>query len=170
MTEEKRHKEHKETVKERALENRLAAAEERCQEYLNDLKRLQAEFENYRKRAQREQAELMSSAAAHLVKRLLPVVDDLDRALGAAEEHAGNEHLLDGLKLVQTHFMKVLEDEGVIRIEAGGEQFDPRLHEAVMGVASNDAAEGEVVEVVRSGYLLGDKVLRTALVKVAHGA
>jgi len=133
-------------------------------EYLEALQRLKAEFDNYRKRAARDQESLVARAHERLVKELLPVLDDLGRALEAAEEHEEGK-LEEGVKLVQRALSDVLRREGVSEIEADA-RFDPHVHEALLTQPS-DADEGTVIEVVQKGYRLGDRVLRPARVVVA---
>ena len=145
-------------------DDRLAAAEAKAQEHLDDLKRLAAEFENYKKRTAREQASLSARAAERLVKELLPIVDDLERALVAAEEHQ-EAQLEEGVRLVHRQLAAALEREGLAEIEVDG-KFDPHVHEALLSQPS-DADEGNVIEVLQKGYRLGDRVLRPARVVVA---
>jgi molecular chaperone GrpE len=147
-----------------SLEQRLASAEAEAATHLNDLKRLAAEFENYRKRVAREQESLSMRAAERLVKELLPIVDDLERALEAAEEHE-EAKLEEGVRLVHRQLASVLEREGLAEIETDG-KFDPHVHEALLSQPS-DAEEGSVTEVLQKGYKLGDRVLRPARVVVA---
>ena len=147
-----------------SLEQRLASAEAEAETHLNDLKRLAAEFENYRKRVAREQAALSSRAAERLVKELLPIVDDLERALEAAEEHE-EAKLEEGVRLVHRQLASALEHEGLAVIETDG-KFDPHVHEALLSQPS-EADEGSVIEVLQKGYRLGDRVLRPARVVVA---
>ena len=148
-------------------DDRLAAAEAKAEEHLNDLKRLAAEFENYKKRAAREQAGLSTRAAERLVKELLPIVDDLERALEAAEEHE-EAKLEEGVRLVHRQLASALEREGLAEIETNG-KFDPHVHEALLSQPS-EADEGSVIEVLQKGYRLGDRVLRPARVVVAAAA
>src|SRR5213596_3091609 len=145
-------------------DDRLAAAEAKAEEHLNDLKRLAAEFENYKKRTAREQASLSTRATEHLVKELLPIVDDLERALEAAEEHE-EVKLEEGVRLVHRQLASALEREGLAEIETNG-KFDPHVHEALLSQPS-EADEGSVIEVLQKGYRLGDRVLRPARVVVA---
>jgi len=147
-----------------SLEQRLASAEAEAETHLNDLKRLAAEFENYRKRVAREQAALSSRAAERLVKELLPIVDDLERALEAAEEHE-EAKLEEGVRLVHRQLASALEREGLAEIQTDG-KFDPHVHEALLSQPS-EADEGSVIEVLQKGYRLGDRVLRPARVVVA---
>lgn len=131
-------------------------------DYLDDLKRLQAEFDNYRKRAIREQTELAGRAGARLVERLLPVLDNFDRAL----EHTND----DGMVLVHKELISVLESEGLATIEALGAPFDPNLHEAVESHEDEGVSEPTVVMVYRTGYEFKGRVLRPAMVVVARPA
>jgi molecular chaperone GrpE len=146
------------------LEEQVAALEAERDEHLNDLKRVAAEFENYRKRVLRDQESMVARAHERLVKELLPVLDDLERALAAAEEHE-EARLEEGVRLVHRELADALAREGLAEIETNG-VFDPHVHEALLSQPS-EAAEGSVLEVVQKGYRLGDRVLRPARVVVA---
>jgi molecular chaperone GrpE len=126
--------------------------------------RLAADFDNYRKRVAREYAEVTARANERLVKELLPVLDDLGRALVAADEHE-EAKLAEGVQLVHRQLSALLEREGVAEIETNG-RFDPHVHEALLSQPS-DREEGTVLEVVQKGYRVGDHVLRPARVIVA---
>jgi molecular chaperone GrpE len=145
-------------------EQRLEALAAERDEYLNDLKRVAAEFENYRKRAARDQADFALRANERLVKELLPVLDDLGRALEAAEKHE-EVKLEEGVRLVHRQLAETLRKEGLAEIETDG-KFDPHVHEALLTQPS-EAPEGSVIDVVQKGYRLGDRVLRPARVVVA---
>jgi molecular chaperone GrpE len=145
---------------------RLEEAEKTRDEYLADLQRLAAEFENYRKRATRDQERLVAHAHERLVRELLPVLDDLERALEAAERHE-EAALVDGVKLVEQSLRKALVKEGLVEIETDG-PFDPHVHEALLTQPRDEAEPGSVLEVVQRGYRLGDKVVRPARVIVAE--
>jgi molecular chaperone GrpE len=147
-----------------SLEERLAEAEAKAEEHLDRLQRLAAEFDNYRKRTARDQEALVARAAERLVKDLLPVLDDLERALEAAEAHE-EAKLEEGVALVQRSLADALRKEGLEEIPTDG-AFDPHVHEALLSQPS-DAAEGSVIEVLQKGYRLGDRVLRPARVVVA---
>jgi molecular chaperone GrpE len=149
---------------ETTLEEQVAALESERDEHLNDLKRVAAEFENYRKRVARDQESLVARAHERLVKELLPVLDDLERALAAAEEHEESK-LEDGVRLVYANLKAALDREGLAEIETNG-SFDPHVHEALLSQPS-EAEEGSVIEVVQKGYKLGDRVVRPARVVVA---
>jgi molecular chaperone GrpE len=125
---------------------------------------LQADFENYRKRAARDQEALVARAGERIVKELLPILDDLERALAAAESHAEAE-LEEGVKLVHRQLEQLLEREGLAPVETDG-KFDPHVHEALLTQPS-ESEEGSVIEVLQKGYRLGDRVLRPARVVVA---
>jgi molecular chaperone GrpE len=150
--------------RELTLEEQLAALEAERDEHLNDLKRVAAEFENYRKRVLRDQESLVARAHERLVKELLPVLDDLERALAAAEEHE-EATLEEGVRLVHRELADALAREGLAEIETNG-VFDPHVHEALLSQPS-DHDVGSVLEVVQKGYRLGDRVLRPARVVVA---
>ena len=156
--------EHPADATEQTIEERLAALEAERDEYLNDLKRVAAEFENYRKRVLRDQESLVARAHGRLVRELLPVLDDLERALAAAEEHE-EAKLEEGVRLVHRELKASLDREGVAEIETDG-HFDPHVHEALLSQPS-EAEEGSVLEVLQKGYKLGDHVLRPARVVVA---
>jgi molecular chaperone GrpE len=142
----------------------LAEATRERDEYLDALQRLKAEFDNYRKRTAREQLELTSRAAQRLVNELLPVLDDLERALAAAEEHE-EAKLEDGVRLVHRSLVDALQKEGLAEIETDG-AFDPNVHEALLSQPDDEKEPGQIVDVLQKGYRLGDRVLRPARVIV----
>jgi molecular chaperone GrpE len=135
-------------------------------EYLDTLQRLKAEFDNYRKRAAREQSDIRSRAAERLVKELIPVLDDLERALDAAEEHE-EAKLEEGVRLVQRALADALQREGLAEIETNG-KFDPHIHEALLSQPDDELESGTVLQVLQKGYRLGDKVIRPARVIIAE--
>jgi molecular chaperone GrpE len=134
--------------------------------YLDLAQRVQADFENYRKRAAREQEGLVAHAHERLVRELLPVLDDLERALEAAERHE-EAQLVEGVKLVEKSLRAALAKEGLTEIDTDG-PFDPHVHEALLTQSSDGAEPGSVLEVVRRGYRVGDRVVRPARVIVAE--
>ena len=149
-----------------SLEERLAEVEKERDERLDDLQRVAAEFDNYRKRVARDQESLAARAHERLVKELLPVLDDLERALEAAAEHE-EAKLEDGVRLVHRELQEALAKEGLEEIETSG-HFDPHVHEALLSQPS-DEDEGAILEVLQKGYRLGDQVLRPARVVVSQG-
>jgi molecular chaperone GrpE len=142
----------------------VAALQAERDELFDRLLRLAAEFDNFRKRAAREHGEVMARANERLVKELLPILDDLGRALDAAAEHEAVK-LEEGVRLVHRSLADLLAKEGLAEIETDG-KFDPHVHEALLSQPS-DEEEGSVIEVVQKGYKLGDHVLRPARVVVA---
>jgi molecular chaperone GrpE len=149
------------------LSERLEQVEAERDEYLDHLKRLAADFENYRKRAVRDQESLVARAHERLVKELLPVLDDLERALEAAEQHE-EARLEEGVRLVHRELKDALTKEGLVEIDSDG-QFDPHVHEALLSQPSAEG-DGAILEVIQKGYRLGDRVLRPARVVVSQGA
>jgi molecular chaperone GrpE len=147
-------------------EERLAEVERERDEYLDDLKRVAADFENYRKRVARDQEGLVARAHERLVKELLPVLDDLERALEAAAQHE-EAKLEEGVRLVHRELVEALTREGLVEVETDG-QFDPHVHEALVSQPS-EQEDGSVIEVLQKGYRLGDRVLRPARVVVSQG-
>jgi len=135
-------------------------------EYLDALLRLKAEFENYRKRVARDQGNLVARASERLVKQLLPVLDDLERALVAASEHE-EAKLAEGVQLVHRALADALASEGLVEVDTDGD-FDPHTQEALLAQPS-DEKEGAVIQVLQKGYKLGDHVLRPARVVVSSG-
>jgi molecular chaperone GrpE len=131
-------------------------------EYLDALQRLKAEFDNYRKRVARDQQETAARAHERLVRELVPVLDDLERALA----HEGN--LEDGVRLIHRQLDEALTKEGLVEVETAG-MFDPHTQEALLAQPS-DEAEGTVIEVLQKGYRLGDLVLRPARVVISQGS
>ena len=142
----------------------LGALQAERDELFDRLQRLAAEFDNFRKRAAREQGEVIARANERLVKELLPVLDDLGRALESAADHE-EAKLEEGVSLVHRELRDALTREGLQEIETDG-RFDPHVHEALLSQPS-DAAEGSVIDVVQKGYRLGDRVLRPARVVIA---
>jgi molecular chaperone GrpE len=142
-----------------------ATLSERDDRYL----RLAADFENFRRRTAQELADRSRYANGDAARALLPVLDNLQRAVDHASEDSG-EAFLDGLRLVVRQFQEALASLGVSPIEAVGEAFDPKLHEAVTGVESEDVERDTVVDELQRGYRLHDRVIRPAMVRVAHPA
>jgi molecular chaperone GrpE len=150
-----------------ALQKELEAARAKAAENLDGWQRERAAFTNYKKRVEREQADLYQSATARVIARYLDVLDDFDRALKDRPAEGDAAQWAEGILLIYRKFQNVLEAEGVARVEAEGREFDPALHEAVMHEDSEAHASGHVTEVLRHGYKVGERVIRPALVKVA---
>ncbi len=153
----------RETEKHETEEREDGAAEWR-DKYL----RLQAEFDNYRKRTLREKMDLVASGGADVLKCMLSVLDDVHRAVAASEKSDDIASLREGERLVAQKFEDALRQRGVVEIEACGKEFDPDFHEAVARFAAGEDKKGLVIDVVQRGYMLGDKVLRYAKVVVGE--
>ena len=148
------------------LIEQLAEAERERDQFKNMAMRALADLENYKRRAAEEQAELRRSANAELIRKLLEVVDNFDRALEMLPANAA-DGWHEGLSLVRRNLMNILETEGVSKIEAAGKTFDPWEHEAVFHQETGDAEDGVIIAVTREGYRLHDRVLRASQVIVA---
>ena len=133
------------------------------------LLRLQADFDNFRKRTQREKSEIHHRVTEDLMRELLSVLDHLDLALDAAVQHRASGPVIEGVKLVSEQLLAALRKHGLTPVDASGEEFDPRTHEAISHVASADVPANRVLTQVRRGYLLGSRLLRAAQVVVSSG-
>jgi molecular chaperone GrpE len=149
-----------------AIENLRKLAAERDQ-YLDMAQRMRAEFENYQKRAQRERDLERKYALAPLALDLLPVLDNLERALAAAQKSGESGPLVEGVALVQNQFLETFKRHGITRIEALGQPFDPNIHQAVMQQPSAEIEPGRVAHVLEQGFMHHDRVLRPAKVIVS---
>jgi len=145
---------------------RVQDAERERDKHLDDLRRVAADFDNYRKRVVREQAQILARSGERVVAKLLPVLDDLERALEAAEHHE-EAKVLEGVRMTKDALAGVLASEGVEEIATEG-PFDPHVHEALMIQPAEGVEPGHVVQVVQRGYRIGDAVLRPARVVVAE--
>ena len=130
------------------------------------LLRSAAEFDNYRKRTERERRELSDAVAADLIRDLLPIIDDLERAL-VASEGTGDPGLRSGVELIHRQLLEALRRRGAEPLQVLGEDFDPSWHEALASEPAGDRRDGEIVEEVRRGYRIGSRLIRPALVRVA---
>ncbi|MDD5565790.1 MAG: nucleotide exchange factor GrpE [Candidatus Omnitrophica bacterium] len=148
--------------------NRLKEEAAKASEYWDRLLRLQADFENTRKRLERERADFIRFANEGLISELLNVLDDLERAVELAQtKHEDLPAFLKGVEMILAHLYELLKKNGVKPIEAKGKQFDPHFHEAMLQVQDGAVAENSVVEELQKGYLLHDRVIRTVKVKVS---
>lgn len=151
----------------RKRDREIAALKTENAQLKDQLLRKAAEFDNFRKRKERELLESFSMAKAELIKKILPALDDLDRALQAAGEKKDIYALIQGIELVSKAFHKILEDENVQMIEAVGKEFDPEIHEAMMQMEKEGVEPNIVLEEMQKGYRHGDRVLRPARVIVS---
>jgi molecular chaperone GrpE len=149
------------------LKIQLEAEQARSEEYLDLLRRTQADFINYKRRTSQEQNEGRVSAQAAVLAQILPVLDDLGRALQAVPPELSDNSWVQGILLVAKRLTNVLDQLGVRPLGQSGEKFDPRWHEAVTREARSDVPEGTILQVFRPGYTLGDRIIRPAQVAVA---
>lgn len=149
-----------------ALLKQLEEAESRASEYKDGWMRAQAEFQNYRKRIERDNELMYVSMKGDIIKKVLPILDDLERALQNRPYDSGA--WVNGIELIQKKLVSILEAEGVQIIEAQGAAFDPNYHEAISHEPADGFESGHVIAVVQNGYLLGERVIRPALVRVAQ--
>jgi molecular chaperone GrpE len=147
------------------LKKKLEEAEAKTSEYKDSWLRSQAEFQNYRKRQERDNEMMYNSMKGDIIKKVLPVLDDLERAL---QNRSADDPWANGIELVARKFQNILESEGVRKIEAIGTEFDPNFHEAISHEPANGAQSGHVIGVVQNGYMIGERVIRPALVRVAQ--
>ena len=147
------------------LESQLAEARAQVAEYKDGWQRSVAEFQNYRRRMEADKAETYQTAVGSIIKRYLPVLDDLERALGARPADLA---WADGVELICRKLQFILEAEGLKRIEADGQKFDPNIHEAIAQEPAEGVESGTVIGIVRNGYMLGERVIRPAIVRVAQ--
>jgi molecular chaperone GrpE len=154
-------------AKVKELEEELEAEQEKAKEYLNRLKYLQADFENYRKRVEREVQEAVQRSNEKLVACLIDIIDDLESAISAGETTENIDALLEGIKMVHKNLDRLLEKEGLERLECVGQAFDPNIHEVLSEIPTKDLESGTVIEEARKGFMFKGKVLRPSIVKIA---
>ena len=150
------------------LHQKLAEKAEEAEENYTRLLRLAADMENLRKRQERERAELVQFANENLIKELLPVVDNLERALDHGRQLSAPKALLEGIEMVHHGFLKVLDRFGVTAHDSLGQQFDPAFHNAMMQEEAPDVPDGSVTKELQKGYLMNQRLLRPAMVVVAR--
>ena len=152
-------------VKWDALQSQLAEAESKASEYKDGWARSQAEFQNYKRRIERDNALTYAGMKGDIIKKVLPALDDLERAL---QNRPADDSWANGVELIARKLQNILESEGVKRIEAKGAAFDPNFHEAITHEPSDEVESEHVIDVVQNGYMLGERVIRPALVRVAQ--
>jgi molecular chaperone GrpE len=148
-----------------ALQTRVKEAEAKAAENLDGWQRSQAEFINYKNRVQRDRELDYASMKGDIIRKILPVLDDLERSLAHRPE---GDSWANGMELIARKFQNILEAEGVKRIEATGQPFDPNFHEAISSEPSEEVESGHVIAVMQNGYMLGERVIRPAMVRVAQ--
>ena len=154
-------------VGEASLDAQLTEAKSKADEYLDGWQRARAEFTNYRKRADKERDDAYQNGAVDTLGKLIPVLDDLDRAMGNVPADKANDEIIKGFTLIHRKLTTLLESTGIKIVNPVGEEFNPAYHEAIGHDESSTVPSGHVSTVLQKGYLYGDKVLRPALVRVA---
>jgi molecular chaperone GrpE len=150
------------------LRKQLQAKEQEAKDHYEARLRIQAEFENYRKRQEKELGNFRKYAHENVIREIIPIVDDFERAIGAAEQTHNLEDFLKGVELIFNKFLDALQKKGVKEIEAAkGQPFNPEIHEAVMQMETDDVAEGTIAQVFEKGYYLYERVIRAPKVGVA---
>lgn len=147
------------------IEKKLKTKTKEAADYLETLQMLKADFENYKKRMMKEQAYFVQTANEGLIVKMLPVLDNFERALYLSEELKEHQNIFKGFEMIYGELLDVLEKEGVKEVAASGE-FDPSIHEAVMQVNEEGFSDNEVVDVLRKGYMYKERLIRPAMVKV----
>lgn len=151
-----------------SLREEWEKAQAQSEEYLEGWQRARADFANYKKRIEREQKDIYQIAAASIIKRYLEVLDDLELALANRPESGEGAEFANGVELIYHKLQSILEKEGVYPMKAEGEEFDPNLHEAISSEESPEHESGEIIGVLKKGYMQNERVLRPALVRVAR--
>lgn len=160
-----------EEVKEKEVEETPEDTEDEVMEEFTEdeplkttLARLQADFQNYRNRTEKEKASVYAYANEKLVLKLLPVIDSLERAIATEQEH---DAFFEGVKMIYDELIKVLDNEGIVRFDPVGEKFDPNFHQAIFMEESDEVESEHILETFQVGYMIKDKVIRPAMVKVS---
>jgi len=159
--------ESKETVSVESISAELEKVTAQSQEYFEGWQRERADFANYKRRIERDQIQMSQTINWNVIKKYLVVMDDLDRALKAKPTEGDGAKWAEGIDLIYRKFQTIIENENIKRIPADAAEFDPNLHEAISHEDSPDHESGQVIEVLQQGYMIGDRVLRPALVRVA---
>jgi molecular chaperone GrpE len=150
-----------------ALQADKEKSDQECKQYLDGWQRERAEFQNYRRRIERDQAQAKLDLTGQVIKKYLVILDDVERALKNRPTEGEGAAWSNGIELIYRKLQTILENEGVERIPAETQTFDPTQHEALTNEPSPDHQSGQIIEVVQQGYKIGDRVLRPALVRVA---
>ncbi len=150
-----------------ALLQELEETRAKADEYLDGWQRARAEFTNYKKRIEREQAQIYQTVTGNIIKQYIEITDDLERALINKPQGIDGEEWANGVELIYRKLLAILQNEGVVCMDAHGQVFDPSLHEAITSEESDTYKSGEIIEVLQPGYMIGNRVLRPAMVRVA---
>jgi len=150
-----------------ALLQELEETRAKADEYLDGWQRARAEFTNYKKRVEREQAQIYQTVTGNIIKQYIEITDDFERALIDKSQGSDGAEWANGVELIYRKLLAILQNEGVVRMDAQGQVFDPNLHEAITSEESDTYESGEIIEVLQPGYMIGNRVLRPAMVRVS---
>jgi molecular chaperone GrpE len=151
------------------LEAELAETKKKSDEYLDNWRRTMAEFQNFKRRAEKDKADYGQYANQRLLKRVLDVLDSFGAGFKAVPDQFQNQPWVEGMRAVERQLLQILEQEGVTPMDSEGKDFDPNFHEAMLYEPAEGASEGQILDELQRGYMLHDRVLRPARVKVAKG-
>ncbi|TCT16873.1 molecular chaperone GrpE [Natranaerovirga pectinivora] len=157
-----------ENVEEISQDSEEASNDKKLEEYMDRYKRTLAEFDNFRKRTEKEKLQTYHRATKDVLEKILPIVDNFERAIGALPEEEKSNSFAQGIEMIYKQFLNMLNESGVQIIEAVGQEFNPDFHNAVMHTEDDSAGENVVVEELQKGYMYKDSVLRHSMVKVAN--
>jgi len=150
------------------LKDRLQALKTDCDEITNKYFRISADFQNYKKRIEKEKSDIYNFANEKLIVELIPIVDNLERALNSSKDEGQGELILKGVEMIYQQFLEILKKNGVAEISSDEKTFDPNYHHAVMQVEDTNYESNMVIEVLQKGYMLKEKVIRPSMVKVSN--
>jgi len=150
-----------------ALLQELEETRAKADEYLDGWQRARAEFTNYKKRVEREQSQIYQTVTGNIIKQYIEITDDFERALIDKSQGSDGAEWANGVELIYRKLLAILQNEGVVRMDAQGQVFDPNLHEAITSEESDTYESGEIIEVLQPGYMIGNRVLRPAMVRVS---
>ncbi|HHY13777.1 MAG TPA: nucleotide exchange factor GrpE [Thermoanaerobacterales bacterium] len=148
------------------LKQEIEIKTKESEKYYSMLQRLQADFENYKKRVEKERKDIIDYASADIIKQLLPIIDNLERAIESIRKQHQSGVFVEGIDMILSQILKLMENLGVKEIEAMHKEFDPYYHEAIMRIEGDEHPDNTVVDVLQKGYVMKSKVLRPSMVKV----
>lgn len=150
------------------LKEQIEAKDEELREYIELVQMVKAEFDNYKKRTAREKEQLYTDISGDIILKILPVIDNLERAVSSSSADGDAATIISGMEMILKQLKDILSKEGLEEIESAGQKFDPNYHNAVMHVDDESIGQNEIVEVFQKGYRLKDKIIRHSMVKVAN--
>jgi molecular chaperone GrpE len=149
------------------LRNQLLEERQKAEKYFSQLQYLQADFDNYEKRVNREREDQVKLSAERIIMPMLSIIDDIEKAIVECKKTTNSDSVLKGLEMILSNFIGILRREGLDEIKASGQPFNPNFHEVVSTIETNKAKENTIIQVIRKGYLLRGKVIRVCMVEIA---